>query len=236
MSELAKYSYERFKGRHADETCLIVATGPGLKNIPVGFLSMYTSFSFNRITWMRDKGFVPTYFHCMGSNQLDTPEKRATMLPLVEEPKCQAMFINRIWAHYFHHPKVYSILSPGPYGHPEKAYNFSYSPFEEVGLGAPSVYLSLQFAVYMGFTTILIVGMDHDYQGKKHIYPDDEFPMFEDAPGPRYGNSSNQWRSEADKVLLKAKEACRELGVRVVNLSEPTACVLFERGDWREWV
>jgi hypothetical protein len=229
--------YEQFKDRHKGETCILIANGPGLDNIPVEFLKKYPSFGVNRITQMLPE-FAPTYYSCIGLNQLDTADKRATIYPVIEHMDLRAAFINRLAIQYFRHPKVWSILSGGPYGQKvEERRAFSLSPLEIVGIGATQLYMSMQIANYMGFKTMLIVGMDHEYPKgpKKHFYRDDEVPLFESAPGPRYNDDSDTWRQVADMILKNAKLALDSLGVEVVNLSNPTKCTLFTRGRIEEW-
>ena len=73
--------YRQFKDKHKGERGIVVANGPGLENIPMDVVSRYTTLGCNRITYLLPD-FAPTYYSCLGYNQMDTPEKRDTMTPL----------------------------------------------------------------------------------------------------------------------------------------------------------
>lgn len=235
--EFKQYDFTQFRDRYPNTVCLIVGTGPGLSNIPVEFLNKYPTFSFNGVFTQMPE-FVPTFYHNMGGNHLDTQEKREQIYPLIADDRCEAAFMNRHLIHYFRHPKVYSILGPRTYGIVTKRdeFVFSPSPLEVIGLAPTSIYLSMQLAVYMGFTTILLVGVDHKYDQKKpHAYESGLVVDEETPPGPFYNNDPNEWQSQATKALSVAKTVLDKNGIRVVNLSEPTELDVFERGDWRDW-
>lgn len=229
--------YSDIKDRHKGETGLLVLNGPGLKNVPRPFLDKYPTLGCNRITLMYPD-FCPTYYFGMGANQLDTPEKRATILPLIMDDRCRAAWINRLLIYEFSHTnKCYSWLGGRTYGASDKQLRqFSKKPYAVVGLGYTMAFPILQVAMWLGFETILIVGMDHDYpEGKqKHFYADDEryAALFEVAPGPY---TADAWRRGADDVLRTCKAEFDQAGRRIVNLSEPTKCDIFERGKLEDW-
>jgi hypothetical protein len=240
MSEVldTEYSYRKFENIHAGETAIIIGNGPGLASVPVEFLRKYPSFGCNRITQMYP-GFVPTYYSCIGMNQLMKPEQRVTIYPAILDDRCEAAFINRLMIHHFRHPKVFSILSRALYlpGLPamEKA-GFSSDPLNQTGIGATQTFIALQIAFYMGFETALIVGMDYGYPGgpQKHFYKDEDVPEFEVAPGRHYKNNA-QWQAASDIVMNNALVAYTKSGRKIVNLSEPTECTIFERGRIEDW-
>lgn len=229
--------YTYLKDKHRGETALLVCNGPGLKYTPIKFLDKYTTLGCNRITMMY-ADFCPTYYFGMGANQMDTPEKRITIIPTITDNRCKAAFINRLMIHEFAHTnKCYSWLGGRTYGaNDNQVRQFSMNPLFAVGLGYTMAFPILQVAYYMGFQTILIVGMDHDYPDtkSKHFYDDDEkyMRLFEVAPGP-YSNAA--WRKGADTVLQACRDVFDKAGRRIINLSEPTECAVFERGKLSEW-
>ena len=171
---------------------------------------------------------------------MDTDEKRATIFPVITDDRCHAAFINRLLIHEFAHTnKCYSWLGGRSYGAlGDQLKSFSYSPFNAVGLGFTMAFPILQVAYWMGFDPILIVGMDHEYPGledpQKHFYRDDEryASLFEKAPGP-YAPAA--WRRGADEVLGYCREAFDKAGRRIINLSRPTKCDVFEKEDIAKW-
>lgn len=226
--------YTELKDSHKGETGLVVANGPGLAKVSDEFLSSYPSFGCNRIS-ARHPGYCPTYYVGMGFNQLDTPEKRKDIEVFITDARCEVMFINRHWVHEYAYPKVLSVLGGRAYGAKDSNLrDFSFNPLHYMGIGYSIVYCSLQIAYYMGFTTILLVGMDHTYEGAQgHFYPDDKYPEFEKAPGPY---TPKAWQNGANMVFTLANDAYRKNKRRIINLSEPTACEVFERGRIEDWM
>jgi hypothetical protein len=226
--------YAKFSELHKGETALLIGAGLGLYNIPLPFLTLYPSFASNRFHIYYDQtGFAPTYYLDLGINHLVTDAQRAPLLPML--PEVEAAFVNRFVAHRLPFDNVWGILGPQYYGHPKGLY-FSYDPLDIMGIGVSNIFCMLQIAYYMGFQTALIVGLDHYYDPNseyKHFYPDEQAPLWEKSPGHRI--SEEDWYRQADGAFALARTAYELVGRRIVNLSEPTACEVFERGRWEEW-
>jgi hypothetical protein len=228
--------YPQFKDKHKGATGIVIANGPGLRNVPIEFLKKYPSLGCNRITLMAPE-FVPTYYSCLGANQIDTPDKRETFRPMLSHPDCKAAFLNRLFAHEFFYDNVFSIMGGHSYGMKETRF-FSAEPLQVTGLGYTMIYVSLQIAYYMGFQTILLVGLDHHYPDtpQKHFYRDDEVPDFEVAPGPLYNYDTHQWKRGADMVFSIANEVYDNGGRQIINLSSPSQCEIFRKEELSAWL
>lgn len=227
--------YTKYANLHEGETCLIIANGTGLANIPGPFLGTYPSFGANRIHNLWEKtGFAPTYYVCLGINHLVTQEQRDYLEPML--PEVDAAFVNRFVAHKFRWDEVYGILGPGYYGLEKGKLLFSYDPLHIMGVTSSVVYCMLQIAYYMGFHTSLIVGLDHHYaicSEYKHFYADEEAPLWDIAPGDR--QTVEQWFAATNHAFEVARKAYENAGRRIVNLSVPTECEVFEKGDVQSW-
>jgi len=210
---------------------MILGNGPSLADLPVSFWKKYPSFGVNRITFALPE-FCPTYYSCIGGNQLDTPAKRETLGPLLDHPDLEAAFLNRLFACWFRHEKVHTILSGRYYGL-EDVRGFSLDPLVCVGVYATQTYISLQLAYYMGFTTALLIGLDGTYAGKWHAYDEDAFPGFKSGPGI-YGTDEN-WRAACETVYSLSRRVYEADGRRILNLSTQTVIESFEQMDWRDW-
>jgi hypothetical protein len=57
-------------------------------------------------------------------------------------------------------------------------------------------------------------------------------PLFEVAPGPYSGQA---WRLGADRVLQTCRDEYNKAGRKIINLSEPTKCDIFEKGHVNDW-
>jgi acetoin utilization deacetylase AcuC-like enzyme len=87
---------------------------------------------------------------------------------------------------------------------------------------------------WLGFQTVLIVGLDHRYpEGtKKHFYDDADAPGFDIGPG-RY--TEEQWERIGNDALKIAEKVYHEHGRTILNLTEKSACTAFEFdriGNW----
>ena len=145
---------EKLRDSHKGETCIIVGNGPSLKEVPLAFLKSYPTFASNYIYLLRD--FNPTYY-TIGSNNVITKAKyRAWVRPTIRASK--ASFLSKYGVHHFPYPNVFPLNKT-------RAMVFSYSPHKWVYLGANSTFTNLQYAFFMGFHKVYLVGVDHDYQG-----------------------------------------------------------------------
>ena len=228
--------YAKFHNVHKGETGIIIANGPSLSEVPIEFLRRYVTLGCNRISKMAPE-FAPTYYACIGHTQLDTAEKRDTFLPMLVHDDCKAAFINRMVAHLFPFENIYSILGGRYYGIEETRF-FSLDPMNVTGLGYSMIFVLFQIAYYMGFETILLVGLDHHYpEGEqKHFYKDSEVPEFEIAPGPVYDWDSDKWAAGANIIFSMANEAYTSHGRQIINLTSNSHCEVFRKEALSEWL
>jgi hypothetical protein len=227
--------YTYFKDLHKDQECIIIANGPSLKKVPIEFLESRPSFGCNRIhvLWEK-KGFAPTYYVSLGLNHLWEKSQRDRVIPFLASVK--AAFLNRMTIHEFPQPNVYSILSNQWVKSQEEKESYSNSPLEWIGIGRTMIYGLLQIADYMGFSTALVVGLDHEYpppeNPKKHFYRDEEVAEWEMAPHlPR-----EVWYGEANKVLDNAYRIWHDdKGKKIYNLTPGSKYIMFPKDKLENW-
>lgn len=148
-SEIRKY-----EGKHAGERCVIIGNGPSLNRTNLELLRGETTFGLNRIYLMFDKlGFETTYHAVV--NQLvveqcaeDFNNLRAplfTTLPSREHlgDRKDTFFLNKLVG-------------------PRFSRNLSHGIWE----GATVTYVAMQVAYYMGFSEVVLVGVDHNFVSK----------------------------------------------------------------------
>jgi hypothetical protein len=217
--------FDHLFDRHKDETCLIIGNGPSLKDVPNSFLKKFPSFGSNRI-YLK---FTPTYY--VAVNPLVIEQNMGDILHL----KCDAAFVregcfgslassNGTWFYELH-----SMAAP----------MFSYNPSAYVYEGHTVTFVSMQLAFFMGFRTVLLVGVDHryEYQGE----PNEENVWFGEDPNhfdPSYFRG-HAWhnpdleRSEA--AYMMAREAFDRDGRQIINLTEGSALEVFEKQEFKTW-
>lgn len=204
-----------------NETCLVIGNGPSLRDVPTAFLRKYPSFGSNRI-YLKE-GFVPTYYVCVNPLVRQQYYQEIFALPCLKflgggpeilEPDCL---------------NIYSVHVP----------LFSYAPDRWLYEGHTVTFVALQLAYFLGFTTVLLVGVDHRYKffGK----PNEE---------TRYGGvdvnhfdptyfSNAQWNNpdlqRSEEAYVMAKEAYEASGRKIINITQGTDLKVFEMQPIEAW-
>lgn len=149
----------KFKDIHRGESCFIVGNGPSLRaeDLEILHKKNIPCFAFNRIYLMFDKtNWRPKYyisqdektlFNCQKEvNNLDLEYK---FIPLFHKYFCNIEIDN---AFYFFLEKTKTELPV-----------FSEDISVSIGDSTTVAYTAAQFAVYMGFTKIYLIGVDHNF-------------------------------------------------------------------------
>ena len=197
-----------FYNLHEGQTCLIIGNGPGLCDIPLGFLRQYPSFGANLIT--RLESFRPTYYVAVDKAIME--HQQEVNARLVGVPK----FIpSRLleWEDY----RVYRWNhSPGSIG----VSTGKEWPLRPGYAYACVTHVSLQMAYYMGFTTMLCVGLDNTDNGS-HFYGQDKLGY------------PDLWE-EGYQTLLDTYTAIHPPR-KIINISTRTAVKCLPRADLRDY-
>ena len=217
-------SWKRLQNRHKGETAIVIGNGPSLKDIPVAFLEKYASFGTNRIYLLDD--FLPTYY--VAVNPLVIEQSAG----YIKDIECEAKFITAFYTQHLLTDAIplYSSVIPAFSRDPEK---FTYE-------GYTVTYVCLQLAFFMGFKTVLLVGVDHKYEFKglpnqMMIAEGDDVNHFH----PDYFGAGVKWHNpdlvQSERAYRMAKTVFDMDGRSIVNLTPGSALDVFEKGDWSEW-
>lgn len=216
MVVLETHMISKFMDAHLNETCVIIGNGKSLLNVSNEWLDKYPTFGTNKI-YLK---YLPIYYCC--TNPLILKQNRE----IIEMLDCVKF------------TRLGYIDSSNPLNiSPVK--DFSYHPYEWVYEGYTITFVAMQLAYYFGFTTVLLVGVDHYYQydGK----PNEEKMMQDDDPNhfdPFYfkGQAWNNPDLEKSEVSYNlAKVAFEKDGRRIINLTEGTKLDVFEKGNINDW-
>jgi len=160
----------KFRDIHKGKTCVILGNGKLLGKTPRDLLEKYITFGTNKIFLTSTDpdgllegceglaGFIPDYWICVDKYMIHdcTPVLYSGWWPKKED----GVFVPR---------RDNQGYSPG---YPVKKSNqvmlaiessFSVDINEKIVIGGTVTYVCLQMAYYMGFSTALLVGIDHDY-------------------------------------------------------------------------
>lgn len=148
------------KDTHLGERCFVVGNGPSLRDTDLTRLKDEFSFGFNRIFLAAEElGFVPS---CLVSINDLVIEQSVAELQAARMPKFFSWRARR-WikmdadTHFIYT----SYTGPG----------FSRDVTGRVWEGATVTNVALQLAFHMGFSTVILIGVDHNFasQGKPNV-------------------------------------------------------------------
>ena len=233
---------DKYKGRR----CFIIGNGPSLKVSDLEMLNGEITFGVNRIHMMFDKtNWRPTYYMCVDQDLYNID------CDAIQEINCDAKFIALSIAErigrvdnnviYF---KYLTSNEVEIYGQNKirKKILFSYNILEKIHAANMVLYAVVQLAVYMGFSTIYLLGVDctatielkedgsiikHNNESGSHFstqYENNIKHLF--SPGSEIYKSILVWEI--------AKEACEKVGVTIKNATRGGKLEVFERVDFDE--
>jgi hypothetical protein len=218
-----KSSWNSIKNKHKGETGIVIGNGPSLSDVPLEFLGFYPSFGTNRI-YLLD-GFTPDYYVAVTDLVIQQFNDEIRKL------ECRK-FIKEIYTRHLIEDAypLNSSVTPG----------FSREPDKWIYEGYTVTYVCLQLAFYMGFETILLVGVDHKFKFEgepnevvrstgadvNHFHKD----YF--GRGIRWYNPDLYRSMQAYRM---ANLVFENAGRKIMNLTPGSALDVFEKGDIAEW-
>jgi len=209
-----KNDISRFHNKHKGETCLLVGNGPNLLKTPPEEFD-YLSIGSNTIFWYA--GWRPTYYvavdSCIMRDYWDDLCRYDDIPKFVPTPNLDK------WSR----PNFYRFYHrPGPLWPRCGRTLWPSNLLDETGITFSNVmHVQMQLAHFMGFTTMLIIGMEHGKHGRAHFWGWHD-PMPDETPP--------EWL-EGYKILREG------MGATMLNLSIDT-CVpesIIPRDDWKKW-
>jgi hypothetical protein len=213
MTSELRNLYNHYKG----QTCTVIGNGPSLKDVPNTFLEKFCSFGTNRI-YLK---FQPTFFVCVNPLVYKQNEADISKLESVKMLRDDMPSVNSI--------PIHSIGFPC----------FSYNPEKYVFEGWTVTYVCLQLAFYLGFKTVLLVGVDHKYEYTGD--PNDQKYCEEDPNhfDPSYFKGqlwNNPDLARSTKAYQLARIAYDDADRTILNLTEGTELDVFQKDSILKWM
>jgi len=146
-----------FRDQHRGERCVIIGNGPSLNHTPLERLRDVPTFGLNRIYLKFDEiGFATTYLLCINKLVL---EQFGSDITNSQVPHFLSWHAREHFA-----PGVDTyLLWPKPSG---RAFWFSRDPRLGLCEGYTVTFAAMQLAYFMGFTEVVLVGVDHSFATK----------------------------------------------------------------------
>lgn len=149
-----------YKGICRGKRCFIIGNGPSLKPWDLELLKDEYTFGANRIHLMYDKtAWRPTFYICQDKEMLKAECERIRKMPCDCFIGYNAMVENKI---QMSNANAY-LMDDRAILWRKRKLPFSFDCEKQVIDGTTVTYSSIQLAVYMGFTQIYLLGMDHHF-------------------------------------------------------------------------
>lgn len=215
-----------FRGKHAGERCVIIGNGPSLARTDLSLLKGEATFGLNRIYLkFPELGYATTYHVVI--NRLVAEQCRDDFLAL-EHPLFTTE-TNRPFLESGRDVLFLSSLNEGRL-RPE----FSRNAVRGVWEGATVTYVAMQLAYFMGFTTVILVGVDHRFsaQGVPHREVVSSGPDV-DHFDPGYFGAGFRWQLpdlETSEVAYEsARRAFEADDRRIIDATDGGALTVFPK-------
>jgi SAM-dependent methyltransferase len=220
--------WAQFKDLHKGQRCVIVGNGPSLNKMDLSFLKNEIVFGLNRIYLGFDRfGFTPQYLVSVNKFVLQQSAEDFKKVPC--------------W-------KFLSVEGVPPLAGDEKTliinprhYKdiFSTDPRQGICIGSTVTYCALQIAFFMGFETVILIGVDHSFvtQGDPHklIESQGADPNHFD---PNYFGKGYKWQLpdlEGSEQMYRIADAYfRAYRHKVIDATFGGKCPVFEKADYRK--
>lgn len=223
---------EKYKGIHQGKRCFIVANGPSLAKINLNYLANEISFGLNRIYLnFKDSPFRPSYYVAVNELVLNQFHQDISELDM---PR----FLNWNKRSFFDTKDPELVFLKSKHVLKDRFEKDLTHPFV---FGGTVTFVTLQLAFYMGFKTVIIVGLDHNYveKGTPNATAKREENKDSSHFHPEYFPKGIKWqlpdllRSEVDYELARA--AFEEAGREVYDATDGGNCTVFLKRTFKSF-
>jgi hypothetical protein len=224
-SHISRCRLASFAGRHLGQRCFIVGNGPSLRTVNLTRLRGEFTFGLNRIYMLFDElGFSTT---CLVAINRLVIEQCAPEMSRLTLPKFLSWNSRRFVT--FGRDTIFlkSIATV----------LFSKDPRRGVVEGATVTYVAMQLAYFMGFSEVILIGVDHRFatKGKPHqeVTSEGDDPNHFD---PRYFGKGFRWQlpdlERSEQFYRIARAVFEHEGRRIVDATRGGALTVFEKVDY----
>lgn len=224
----------KLKGAYAGKRCFIIGNGPSLRPEDLDKLIDAYTFAFNRIYYIFDQTAWRPTFYCtqddkIAANSIDEINSKIDT-PYVFAP------INLKWYYGIDLHTKYFFNQRQPKAETECP-EFSEDVSQWIGVGNTVAYTAMQLAVYMGFTEIYLIGVDHSF----HTYQDQNGNIITDPTAKDYFCA--EYNQDKDQLFvprldvstlsyLAAQEYAQSHPVKIYNATRGGKLEVFPRVDF----
>jgi hypothetical protein len=219
----------QFRGIHRGGRCVIIGNGPSLKNTDMSLLRDEYTFGLNRIYLMFDELGFETTFHVVINRHV--VEQCADDFRQINAPLFTTALNREFLDGATDTAFLNTIVGLWPY--------FSRDASRGVWEGYTVTYVAMQLAYYMGFSEVVLIGVDHRFavSGAPNQLVESTGP---DAShfDPRYFPKGFKWQlpdlENSEVAYRLARKAFEADGRRIVDATVGGALTIFPKFSLEE--
>lgn len=210
------------------ETCVLVANGPSLNKMELSFLSKVTTIGMNKIFLGFNKfGFYPNYYVSVN------PTVIQQSVDEIKRLNCIKFIGNRGGSFISEDALTYELNTKYP------PHRFCKDIALGVREGGTVTFAALQLAYYLGFTRLIIIGMDHSFNfegmpNEKNFMQGADTNHFSEGYfgfGQNWDNPDLEKSEESYRIAKEIFEADRR---QILDATVEGQCNIFRKVDYRE--
>lgn len=234
----SKRRLKQFYNKHEGETCVIIGNGPSLNKVDFRDLVTVKTFGVNGIFYKSDelKEWKPTFYVVEDTAVMNENISR------IRQYNCEYKFFPSLYKplHKSGRNVYWFNMNRGFYDKSSEWLEFPrFSPdaSHRVYCGQSVTIINLQLAYYMGFSKVLLIGMDFNYekvgdeivQGHKLVSQSDDINHFH----PDYFGKGKTWHDPKVHNVMKSYELAKLIYEQdereIVNCTSGGKLELFRR-------
>lgn len=229
-------SLQQYKDKYKGKRCFLIGNGPSLnvKDLDCLMKNKEITFAFNRIyNIFDDTEWRPTFYISQDEKMLKG------CCTVIDKLNLPVKFIP-IQLHWYHniniHDAVYFNMNWQQLENPCD-FLFSEDISKRIDCASTGMYTAAQMAVYMGFSEIYFIGVDHHFQisqnNKGEIVVDNTVKdYFTDKYNEDKANLYIPNTEKSTLTYVAMKNHCEERGVKVYNATRGGRLEVFPRIDF----
>jgi tetratricopeptide (TPR) repeat protein len=217
----------QFRDKHNGESCFIIGNGPSLREMDLSPLRHRIAFGLNKIHLLFDKlGFETTYLAAANPYVIQQAAKEISNLSM---PR----FI-MVWGREFIQKDEKIIFL-----RENRDQLFVKDITEGVCIDATVTYMAMQIAYYMGFKTVVLIGVDHYFESKGQ--PHATVQLKGEDPNhfdPNYFGHGLPWQlpdlEGSDRAYQRAKKVFEADGRIILDATVGGKLQVFDKISYKE--
>lgn len=219
-----------FRNRHEGLRCVVIANGPSTRKMDLEVLSCAQTMTMNRAYLMFETwGFIPSYHVCINELVLEQYGKEISELNV-------PAFVNHNRRRLIGDEELQNNIGFLRFGMGFGLRDrFRGDVTRSISSGGTVTYACLQLAYFMGFSEVVLIGLDHHYAEKGVPNQTEVRRSQEDVDHchPDYFPKGTKWQNpdlyRSEQAYRLARHAFEADGRRIYDATINGKCTIFEK-------